>query len=561
MVVHWVVDGISGSPDAALASELASNRYRVALPAKALRESGCEVELISAGQWSAQASLAASVVVIGKLLPRAGQAAFQALSQSVLAGVRACKSAGVPVVADFNDDHFGTPGLQGHWIGLAETSSVCVVSSDAMATVVRRYTANPIHVVGDPIASPHGTPKTPVPAVGQLRRWMGKRIRALAPPRLKLVWYGHPSNWPSMRSWMQDLVPLANERPFLLWLVTRPTVEIHESVARFNQQHGPGVLIEVVEWDEKTQWDVVRDSDIVLIPSDPKDAKKLVKTANRLTDALHMGRSVVASPVPAYIPYEDCVSLTDRPLDAIREILENGAAARDRVLQGQGKALARSGLPAIAQRWREVLGSIAQPSRQPGEVSETGVAAAGSGVPEHTAKPVRLNLGCGDKILPGYINVDVVESRAGKRPDVLCDLHDLSVFSSNHADEILSVHVVEHFWRWEIEDVLREWVRVLKPGGQLVVECPNLLSACEEFLKNPDTNSLPTREGQRTMWVFYGDPAWKDPYMIQRWGYTPNSLKALLESVGLVDVRQMPAQYKLREPRDMRVVGFKAREG
>jgi hypothetical protein len=35
---------------------------------------------------------------------------------------------------------------------------------------------------------------------------------------------------------------------------------------------------------------------------------------------------------------------------------------------------------------------------------------------------MRLNLGCGDKILPGYVNVDVAESRAGKRPDVLCDL-------------------------------------------------------------------------------------------------------------------------------------------
>ena len=26
----------------------------------------------------------------------------------------------------------------------------------------------------------------------------------------------------------------------------------------------------------------------------------------------------------------------------------------------------------------------------------------------------RLNLGCGDKLLPGYVNVDVAESRAGK---------------------------------------------------------------------------------------------------------------------------------------------------
>ena len=92
---------------------------------------------------------------------------------------------------------------------------------------------------------------------------------------------------------------------------------------------------------------------------------------------------------------------------------------------------------------------------------------------------MKLNLGCGDKILSGYVNVDVAPSRAGKRPDVVCDLHRLERFEDGTADEILAVHVVEHFWRWEIRDVMREWVRVLKSGGRMVIECPNLASACK----------------------------------------------------------------------------------
>ncbi len=43
--------------------------------------------------------------------------------------------------------------------------------------------------------------------------------------------------------------------------------------------------------------------------------------------------------------------------------------------------------------------------------------------------------------------------------------------------------------------------------------------------------------------------------MVYRWGYTSNSLAALMESVGLVNVRQESAQFKLKEPRDMRIVG------
>lgn len=170
---------------------------------------------------------------------------------------------------------------------------------------------------------------------------------------------------------------------------------------------------------------------------------------------------------------------------------------------------------------------------------------------------IRLNLGCGDKILPGYVNVDVAPSRLGRAPDVLCDLRHLHVFQDNYADEILSVHVVEHFYRWEIVEILREWVRVLKPGSKMIVECPNLLSACQEFLRNPDAAASGGPEGQRSMWVFYGDPAWQDPLMVHRWGYTPRSLAQVLAEAGLVDLRQEPAQFKLREPRDMRIVGTK----
>ena len=167
---------------------------------------------------------------------------------------------------------------------------------------------------------------------------------------------------------------------------------------------------------------------------------------------------------------------------------------------------------------------------------------------------VKLNLGCGDKILPGYVNVDVAPTRAGRKPDIICDLHRLEPFENDSVDEILAVHVVEHFWRWEVVGVLREWTRVLKRGAPMILECPNLQSACEQFLRDPQTFSGHGPEGQRTMWVFYGDPRWRDPLMVHRWGYTPGSLAAVMSEAGLAAIRQEPAQFKLREPRDMRLV-------
>jgi len=106
---------------------------------------------------------------------------------------------------------------------------------------------------------------------------------------------------------------------------------------------------------------------------------------------------------------------------------------------------------------------------------------------------IKLNLGCGDKILADYINVDVAQERSGKQPDVICDVRNLNKFSNDYADEILAVHVIEHFWRWEVVSILKEWVRVLKPNGKLILECPNLKSACEQFLQDPDLYSGPVK--------------------------------------------------------------------
>lgn len=59
------------------------------------------------------------------------------------------------------------------------------------------------------------------------------------------------------------------------------------------------------------------------------------------------------------------------------------------------------------------------------------------------------------------------------------------------------------------------------------------------------------------MWVFYGDPSFTDPLMVHRWGYTPISLAKVMHEAGLRELKQEPAQFKLREPRDMRITGIK----
>ncbi len=161
--------------------------------------------------------------------------------------------------------------------------------------------------------------------------------------------------------------------------------------------------------------------------------------------------------------------------------------------------------------------------------------------------PVRLNVGAGRHILDGWINIDAVRSaRASRDPDILCDVRNIPLPNAC-ADELHAVHLFEHFYRWEIEDLLEEWKRLLKPRGLLVLEMPDLLKCAQAIIDG--------KEDRFGYWGLYGDPGHKDPYMCHRWGWTPDTLRAVLEAHGFVKVKQELPQWhrKYAETRDMRM--------
>lgn len=81
-----------------------------------------------------------------------------------------------------------------------------------------------------------------------------------------------------------------------------------------------------------------------------------------------------------------------------------------------------------------------------------------------------LDIGCGDeKICPQAIGIDM----GGKGADLKFDLSDngLSMFSDNYFDYVFSSHCLEDFAN--TEQVLREWWRVIKYSGYLIIYCPD----------------------------------------------------------------------------------------
>lgn len=94
----------------------------------------------------------------------------------------------------------------------------------------------------------------------------------------------------------------------------------------------------------------------------------------------------------------------------------------------------------------------------------------------------KLNLGVGDRPLAGWVNYDLKE---GPGIDVVGDVRDLSDFDADSFDVVRASHLLEHFYVNEVPALLREWIRVLRPGGFLLICVPDFCGLARDYLDNP----------------------------------------------------------------------------
>jgi len=143
-----------------------------------------------------------------------------------------------------------------------------------------------------------------------------------------------------------------------------------------------------------------------------------------------------------------------------------------------------------------------------------------------------INLGCdvfADRY-PGWINVDV---HAKPGVTVRADVTALP-FASESALLVLAGHLLEHFPATDAPGLLREWWRLVRPGGSLAVVIPDMDKA--------------------TTWLADGriDAAWyramrdgrpDEPGQAHRATYTAASLHATM-AAALPDARLLPIRVE-----------------
>lgn len=171
---------------------------------------------------------------------------------------------------------------------------------------------------------------------------------------------------------------------------------------------------------------------------------------------------------------------------------------------------------------------------------------------------VRLHLGCGGVRWENFINVDFYpqddflpdSSRNGCLADVYADIRALGLPNCT-VDEIFTSHTFEHFTKWEGIDMLRDWHRMLRQGGRLVIEMPDFWR-CVIWLFHPLKKK---RELGRTQ--FYGNQWDRHEFETHRYLWSSSEIVGILSGLGFSEVKISHCTETHHPWRDMRVETIK----
>ena len=156
---------------------------------------------------------------------------------------------------------------------------------------------------------------------------------------------------------------------------------------------------------------------------------------------------------------------------------------------------------------------------------------------------MKLHLGCWNRIIPGFVNIDLCDM---EHIDYKSNIDDLYMFEDNSASLIYSSHSFEYFNRQEAVGVLKEWGRVLRPGGVLRMAVPDFDSLVKVYHQ--------TEEIEKILGPLYGEMEIETPNgskaLYHKTAYNFASLQKLLNDNGFKDVEKYDWQNTIHKDYD-----------
>lgn len=165
-------------------------------------------------------------------------------------------------------------------------------------------------------------------------------------------------------------------------------------------------------------------------------------------------------------------------------------------------------------------------------------------------RPARINLGSGPHRKTGYLNIDLFPGG-----DLTLDLRRALPFESNCCEEIFSEHCLEHFdYPGAVSDLLRECLRVLRPGGHLRFSVPDTEWPLTDYPKGDAGDYF--RACAANPWWHPGDCTTRLEHINyhfrqageHRFAYDEETARKLLQRVGFVEVQRVAFDLTVDSP-------------
>jgi hypothetical protein len=359
MKVCWITRFPLGERDGKLYSVHAAVRLRTLIPIEAMRDNGVDASIVSMdAQWQLDdiaAVESCQFAVFDQLYPF-GSEQLDLSGVAIFELIARLQRLGISTIADIHDNHFGLPGRAEYFRRLVQVVDAVVVNSPEMKRIVAGHTSRPIEVIGDPFEGPHGEPAfRPLVRATPLQRLLRRCFPWSNAPRLRLAWFGHPTNVGAIYALMPQLLVLARQIPIRLTLVSSADAGIEEWCEIFNLRHGRHCRMLFVPWSLQATWGVLRDCDVCVLPVDVASESKSAKSANRLVEVLRAGRFAVASPLAAYQELAASAQIDENIVRGIRWMLDHPAEVIERIRIGQAAIEEKYSPAAIALLWQQMM--------------------------------------------------------------------------------------------------------------------------------------------------------------------------------------------------------------
>jgi len=335
MNVYWFCPPyIYKNSDGALDSDVASLRYRMLIPQQYIAGKGHKLVIfMDAGaipaelQESIQHNRNDAIVIISKPLNTSATKDFEFLLSS-----------NVPCVVDICDNHF-TSDKHDLYTELCQLADRITVPSNTMAETVKQYSGKSSTIIFDSVE--------------------GHRVNVSFKPksRLRLLWFGHPSNLQQLLSVLDSLNAFSASHPLAITVVTKDVYDFREIIEKKCVDAYKHIIFGFIDWTRSAQEVALANADIVIIPSFDSDSTK-AKSANRVVQSLWAGKPVVAYPLPSYMEFQSYITLDKDLVRGIKNTINETGSMKKKVRNGQMYINQNFSSATIGQKWLSLLEEV-----------------------------------------------------------------------------------------------------------------------------------------------------------------------------------------------------------